>query len=97
MSDYHQNIVRSLAPEAWAEFAEWRREFKKPLDAPGVEGAAKDYELSRSAMEARWAQGVSDGRTALFLSPWLAPMPPEIGARTFDVVSDARHDHLLHA
>ena len=37
MSDYDQDIVRPLAPEAWAEFAEWRRDFKKPLDAVEVE------------------------------------------------------------
>ena len=37
MSDYDKIIVRPLAPEAWAEFAEWRREFKKPLDAVEVE------------------------------------------------------------
>ena len=37
MSDYDKDIVRPLAPEAWAEFAEWRRDFKKPLDAVEVE------------------------------------------------------------
>ena len=37
MSAYDQKIVKPLAPEAWAEFAEWRREFIKPLDAIEVE------------------------------------------------------------
>lgn len=32
MSAYDQNIVRPLAPEAWTAFAEWRREFVRPLD-----------------------------------------------------------------
>jgi NTE family protein len=50
-----------------------------------VEGHAKDYEFSRATMQARWAQGLSDAQTTLLASPWLAPMPPEVGARTFDV------------
>ena len=37
MSAYDQKIVKPLAPEAWAEFANWRREFIKPLDAIEVE------------------------------------------------------------
>jgi NTE family protein len=64
---------------------------------PSPEGASKDYEFSRPTMEARWSQGLSDGQTALLASPWLAPMPPEFGARTFNVIGDARHDHLLGA
>jgi len=39
-------------------------------------------------MEARWQQGLSDVRTALQASPWLAPMPKELGARVFDVIHD---------
>jgi hypothetical protein len=31
---------------------------------------------------------VSDAQTTLLASPWLAPMPPEVGARTFDVLKD---------
>jgi NTE family protein len=54
----------------------------RPSDPQGV---AKDYEFSRTTMRTRWEQGRSDARTALLASPWLAPMPPEIGARTFDV------------
>ena len=53
------------------------------------QGAAKDFEFSRTTMQTRWAQGVSDAQTTLLASPWLAPMPPEVGARTFDVRKDA--------
>jgi NTE family protein len=55
-----------------------------------VQGHSKDYEFSRTTMQARWAQGLSDARTTLKASPWLAPMPPEVGARTFDVLKDIR-------
>jgi NTE family protein len=53
-----------------------------------VQGYSKDYEFSRTTMRARWAQGLSDAQTTLQASPWLAPMPPEVGARTFDVLRD---------
>ena len=36
-------------------------------------------------MEERWATGRADAAGALAASPWLAPMPAEIGARTFDL------------
>ena len=52
------------------------------------QGASKDYEFSRATMRTRWAQGLSDAQTTLLASPWLAPMPPEVGARTFDVLKD---------
>jgi NTE family protein len=39
-------------------------------------------------MKTRWAQGLSDAQTTLVASPWLAPMPPEVDARTFDVLRD---------
>jgi NTE family protein len=52
------------------------------------QGISKDYEFSRPTMRTRWAQGLSDARTALLASPWLAPMPPGVGARTFDVLKD---------
>jgi NTE family protein len=55
------------------------------------QGHSKDYEFSRATMRARWEQGLSDARTTLLASPWLAPMPPEVGARTFDVLKDL-HD-----
>lgn len=55
-----------------------------------VQGYAKDYEFSRATMQARWAQGLSDAQTTLGASPWLAPMPPEVGARTFDVPREIR-------
>jgi NTE family protein len=55
----------------------------RPTDPQGL---SKDYEFSRSTMRKRWAQGLSDAQTTLQASPWLAPMPPEVGARTFDVL-----------
>jgi NTE family protein len=51
------------------------------------QGHSKDYEFSRRTMEERWAQGFSDATVTLGASPWLAPMPPELGARTFDVLN----------
>jgi NTE family protein len=50
------------------------------------QGAFKDYEFSRGTMEARWRQGLSDARATLQASPWLAPMPSELGVRVFDVM-----------
>src|SRR6516164_10191933 len=55
----------------------------RPAD---IQGYSKDYEFSRATMQARWVQGLSDAQKTLLASPWLAPMPPEIGARTFDVL-----------
>lgn len=49
------------------------------------QGQSKDFEFSRSTMEARWAQGSADARLTIAASPWLTPMAPEEGARTFDV------------
>ena len=42
--------------------------------------------VSRVLMEKRWQQGISDARAALHASPWLAPMPKELGVRVFDAV-----------
>lgn len=53
-----------------------------------AQGHAKDYDFSRTTMRMRWAQGLSDAQATLLASPWLAPMPPEVGARTFDVLKD---------
>jgi NTE family protein len=39
-------------------------------------------------MLARWAEGASNARATLDAAPWLAPMPPEIGVRTFDVLGE---------
>jgi len=36
-------------------------------------------------MEMRWQQGLSDARVALQASPWLAPIPKEVGVRVFDL------------
>jgi NTE family protein len=60
------------------------------------QGQSKDYEFSRATMQTRWAQGLDDARTTLAASPWLAPMPPEVGARTFDVLHDLRDKASSH-
>ena len=52
------------------------------------QGALKDFEFSRSSMEARWRQGLTDARSTLQASPWLAPKPREVGVRVFDAVHD---------
>lgn len=49
------------------------------------QGQFKDFEFDRPTMESRWKQGLADARAALKAAPWLVPMPPEVGARTFDV------------
>ncbi len=41
-------------------------------------------------MDERWAQGLKDARATLDASPWLAPMPAELGARSFDVTGEQR-------
>ena len=51
-------------------------------------GASKDFEFSRATMNARWARGHADARTTLAASPWLAPMPREVGVRVFDVIHE---------
>ncbi|WP_254453696.1 patatin-like phospholipase family protein [Siccirubricoccus sp. G192] len=61
------------------------------IDRPReIQGYAKDYEFSRRTMEARWARGRADAEAALRASPWLAPMPPELGARTFELAEAGR-------
>jgi NTE family protein len=52
------------------------------------QGASKDYEFSRTTMRQRWEQGRADAETTLAASPWLAPAPAGVGARTFDVMHD---------
>ena len=52
------------------------------------QGALKDFEFSRSTMEARWQEGFSDACSTLHAAPWLAPMPRELGVRVFDVIHD---------
>lgn len=56
------------------------------------QGAAKDYEFSRSTMNARWQQGLSDATTTLRAAPWLAPTRKEVGVRVFDVMHDILSD-----
>jgi NTE family protein len=52
-----------------------------------AQGPYKDFEFSAATMNARWAQGLGDGRTTLASSPWLGPMPENLGARVFDVLN----------
>jgi NTE family protein len=52
------------------------------------QGASKDYEFDRGAMNARWEQGGADASTTLLAAPWLAPKPRETGVRVFDVMHD---------
>jgi NTE family protein len=49
------------------------------------QGSSKDYEFSHPSMEQRWQQGLFDARKALRASPWLSPMPKELGVRVFDL------------
>ncbi|WP_210179640.1 patatin-like phospholipase family protein [Bosea sp. PAMC 26642] len=48
------------------------------------QGQSKDYEFSATTMAQRWDQGLLDARATLAESPWLVPMPSELGARVFD-------------
>ena len=62
-------------------------------------GQSKDYEFDRPTMQTRWEQGLSDARETLMAAPWLEPMPPDVGARTFDIranipIADASKDSL---
>jgi NTE family protein len=52
------------------------------------QGSLKDFEFSRPTMELRWQQGLADSRTTLQASPWLAPVPNELGVRVFDVIHE---------
>ena len=52
------------------------------------QGAFKDFEFSRSTMKLRWQQGLSDAHSTLQASPWLAPIPNEVGVRIFDVIHE---------
>jgi len=52
------------------------------------QGQCKDFEFSRSTMNARWQHGLADARTTLNAAPWLAPMPKDHGVRVFDVMHD---------
>ncbi len=52
------------------------------------QGATKDFEFSRITMQDRWAQGHRDAEVNLRAAPWLAPHPPELGTRVFDVQHD---------
>jgi NTE family protein len=93
------NELHKLLPAALANTEQARRLYEhgcvtqmdivqliyRPIEP---QGALKDFEFSRSSMEARWQQGVSDARSTLDVSPWIAPMPRDIGVRVFDVIHD---------
>lgn len=57
------------------------------------QGYDKDYEFSRQTMQTRWEQGRADMNRTLDASPWLEPMSEEQGARSFDVLAEARKHH----
>jgi len=57
------------------------------------QGAFKDFAFNRSTMETRWQRGLSDARNTLRVSPWLAPMPRELGVRVFDITHDPIAEH----
>ena len=61
------------------------------------QGALKDFQFSRSTMEERWQQGLTDAQTTLHASPWLAPMPKELGVRVFDVIHEILVGHRKEA
>ena len=61
------------------------------------QGALKDFQFGRSNMEERWQQGLSDARATLHASPWLAPMPKELGVRVFDVIHEILVGHRREA
>jgi NTE family protein len=52
------------------------------------QGFWKDIEFARATVEERWAQGLSDTRATIRAAPWLAPRPPGMGVRTFDVLRE---------
>ena len=49
-------------------------------------GVGVDY--ARAVQFKAQLQSATDSAALAGASPWLAPMPPEIGARTFDVLKD---------
>ena len=93
------NELHKLLPPEFANTAQAKRLYEhgcvtvmdivqliyRPIEP---QGALKDFEFSRSTMEARWQQGLADAHCALQASPWLEPTPSEIGVRVFDVMHD---------
>ena len=61
------------------------------------QGASKDFEFSRSTMEARWQAGLTDARATLEAAPWLAPVERDVGVRVFDVMHDKLVRHAKPA
>lgn len=61
------------------------------------QGHTKDYEFSRTTMRQRWQCGLDDAMATLRAAPWLAPMPADLGARTFDVRAGQVAQRQLHA
>ena len=65
----------------------------RPSEAQGL---SKDYEFSRTTMNARWKQGFLDTVPTLRAAPWLAQKPREVGVRVFDVMHDILVARNLH-
>lgn len=95
------NELHKLLPEALKETDQAKRLYAfgcvTEMDIAQIiyrpfepQGASKDYEFDRGAMNVRWEQGILDARSTLQASPWLAPTPREVGVRVFDVVHDLR-------
>lgn len=53
-----------------------------------LQGASKGFDFGRDCMNERWRQGYVDATRTLSLSPWLAPMPWDVGVRVFDVCGE---------
>ncbi|MCI4677771.1 DUF3734 domain-containing protein [Rhodoblastus acidophilus] len=53
------------------------------------QGPTKDFDFGREAMAARWRAGLDDACATLTKAPWMEPMDPQEGARTFDALRDA--------
>jgi Patatin phospholipase len=83
MVDYHPR--RRPSDYAYGCVTDIARLIYRPMEPLS---AFKDLEFSRSTMAARWKQGLSDVPIALQASPWLAPMPKELGVRVFDLMHD---------
>jgi NTE family protein len=58
---------------------------------------ASPSESARPTMVERWQQGLSDARTTLHASPWLAPMAKELGVCVFDVIHEILLGHRKEA
>ncbi len=57
--------------------------------APHSELSSKDFEFSKLSIEERIAAGYKDGLTAIEKSPWLEPIPADIGVGIHEICSHA--------